>query len=218
MPPSMNQRRVFKSKAELISYTVAAGDTVLDVGFCGQGITHGDPSWPHTLLKQAGADVYGLDLVIDRTAFPDANRYHESSAESFEFPDVRFDVIFAGDIIEHLPNPGLFLERCRAHLKSGGKLVLTTPNAFNFFSFTEKLMKDEPTVNEDHTMYFNHKTLRVLLNKCSFSISEIHYVYSLGYSYKESWKKKLLNVLYRVCSLVAPKLMETLVVIAVPQV
>ena len=208
--------RVFKNKRELIKNTVKSEDVVLDIGFWGQGITHTDPNWPHTLLKESGASVYGIDLTVDRAFFPDTERYLEASAENFAFPDIRFDLIFAGDVIEHLTNPGLFLAACAEHLKPEGRLLLTTPNTFNLFNIAGKLANTEPAVNADHTMYFNHKTLRTLLLKCGFSVFRIQYVYALEYTHHESLRKKFLNLPYRLLSWFTPKFMETLVIIAVP--
>lgn len=209
--------KVFKNKAELIKECIRVTDCVLDVGFSGQGIQHTDAKWPHALLKDQAKAVYGVDLAIDRTIFPDTIRYQEASAEQFSFPGLLFDKIFAGDLIEHLSNPGTFLEHCRAHLSPSGELILTTPNCFNLFNLTEKISKNEPTVNSDHTLYFNWKVLRKLLEKNGFEVSVISYVYSLEYTHPESLKKKVLNVLYYVCSLFTSKYIETLVVIARPK-
>ena len=41
----------------------------------------------------------------------------------------KFDVIVTGEILEHLPNQGLFLENAERHLKKKGVQILTTPNA-----------------------------------------------------------------------------------------
>lgn len=213
----MDARRIYHNKAELIRSSVTAEDTVLDVGFLGQGIRLGEENWPHGLMQKQAKEVFGLDLEIDRSAFPDTTHYIEASAENFSFPGTRFDLVFAGDLIEHLPNPGLFLASVKEHLSANGRLILTTPNAFNLFNLTEKLSKDEPTVNADHTCYFNTKTLRVLLSKCGFDMQEVGYVYTLEYGHKESIKKKVLNVLYRVLSTFTPKFLETLVVVAVPK-
>ncbi len=49
--------------------------------------------------------------------------------------NLKFDVIIAGELIEHLHNPGLFLNTLYEHLRDEGKLILTTPNPFNFRSF-----------------------------------------------------------------------------------
>lgn len=205
---------VFKNKTALIESLVTKNDTVLDIGFLGQGIKEDDPNWPHSVLKRTAKKVYGLDLEL-----PDAYRsdphYREASAESFSFP-ASFDVIFAGDLIEHLSNPGLFLDAVKRHLAPGGRLILTTPNTFNLFNIAEKLTKYEPTVNPDHTFYFNQKVLRKLLEKNGMQAEAFHYVYSLEYTHKESIKKKFLNFIYALLSRFTDKFTETLVVVARP--
>lgn len=207
---------IYQNKKTLIDALIRSTDEVLDVGFSGQGVTAEDDVWPHRLLQHKAASVNGVDLFIDREQFSDTDRYQEASAESFSFPGKKFDVIFAGDLIEHLPNPGLFLASCKAHLRDDSRLIITTPNAFNLFNLTEKLTKEEPTVNSDHTMYFNQKTLRTLFAKCNFEIQEIAYVYTLGYKHKESLKKKFLNGLNKILSRITPKFSETLVIVARP--
>lgn len=203
---------MYYSKKELIVAQVAASDRVLDVGFLGQGVREGDENWPHALLKKRAAEVYGVDLELTGPYVHDPH-YRAVPAEDFSFP-VTFDLIFAGDLIEHLSNPGIFLVNCKKHLAPGGRLLITTPNAFNLFNLAEKLTKREPTVNADHTCYFNSKTLRTLLAKNGMKAAEISFLYSLGCGHPESWKKKFLNVLYWFLSLFTDKFVETLVVVA----
>lgn len=205
---------VFKNKTALIEALVTKDDTVLDIGFLGQGIQEDDPNWPHAVLKRTAKNVYGLDLELPDT-YGNNPKYQEASAESFSFP-IAFDVIFAGDLIEHLSNPGLFLDTAKQHLAPGGRLILTTPNTFNLFNIAEKLTKYEPTVNPDHTFYFNSKVLAKLLEKNGMHADAVHYVYSLEYTHKESFKKKFLNLLYAILSRFTDKFTETLVVVARP--
>ena len=203
---------VFKTKEDMFSKYIKDSDVVLDIGFCGQGVQSGDKRWPHGLLKKKAKEVYGVDLEISKELLHNP-RYQKASAENFLF-ETKFDVIFAGDLIEHLSNPGLFLDRCKSHLKSDGILILTTPNTFNLFNLAEKLTKEEPTVNSDHTFYFNSKTLSKLLEKNSFRVDTIDYIYTLDYTYKESWKKKFLNSIYWLLSKFTDKFTETLVIVA----
>lgn len=203
---------VYKNKKMLIESLVTKNDVVLDVGFWGQGVTSTDENWPHRLIKQKAKEVYGLDLDFAKE-FEGNDHYFKMSAESFSIP-VHFDVIFAGDLIEHLSNPGLFLDSCSKHLKPGGKLVMTTPNCFSFFSLTEKITKTEPTVNRDHTCYFNFKTLRQLLQKNGWEAQECSYIVDLEVRHKESFKKKILNVFYALLLPITPKFIETIVVVA----
>lgn len=208
-------KTIFQNKRDLIEQMVPRGAKVLDVGFWGQGVTAHDLHWPHRLLKERTDTVWGLDIEFDDAALEPRGHYVRASAEDFSIPET-FDLIFAGDLIEHLSNPGKFLDSARRHIVPNGKLVLTTPNAFNLFNIAEKFSKGEPTVNPDHTCYFNDKTLSVLLRKNGWRTESIAYVYSLELSHKESWKKKVLNAIYWGVSKVTPSFVETLVVVAVP--
>lgn len=203
---------IYKNKKELITSVISAEEIVLDVGFFGQGVDSTKPNWVHHLLKRRARDVYGLDLDFDASSFP-GDHYLKASAEDFSFGRT-FDSIFAGDIIEHLSNPGLFLDSCAEHITNDGVLIITTPNCFNLFNLAEKISKGEPTVNKDHTCYFNSKTLKQLLQKNDWEITRLDFLYSLEVDFKESFKKKLLNIVYKGVSLMTPRFLETIVVIA----
>jgi 2-polyprenyl-3-methyl-5-hydroxy-6-metoxy-1,4-benzoquinol methylase len=205
---------MYRSKEDLIAALVFSTDVVLDIGFVGQGTRADRRDWPHRLIQERAKEVYGIDLEIPDNLKGNP-RYKEASAEGFSF-DTKFSLIFAGDLIEHLSNPGLFLDRCRMHLAPGGRLVLTTPNAFNLFNLAEKLSKYEPTVNSDHTCYFNTKVLRTLLQKNNYKVLEMSYLYTLGKLHRESFKKKILNTLYSICSRTTDKFGETIVCVTQP--
>lgn len=210
------QTTTFKNKEEVLDALVSPTDVILDVGFWGQGVSIENPNWPHRLLLNRANNVYGLDLTFDASLLDNPERYFLMSAESFSIP-ITFDLIFAGDLIEHLSNPGLFLQTAKTHLKPGGRIILTTPNAFNLFTIAGKLMHFEPVVNPDHTCYFNYKTIRVLLEKNDLQLAHLGYMYTLGVKHKESVKKKILNMLYRFASWFTPKYYETMVIVATPR-
>ncbi len=51
-----------------------------------------------------------------------------ASADDPPFPASSFDAVYAGEILEHLPDPETALRRWVALLRPGGLLVVTTPN------------------------------------------------------------------------------------------
>lgn len=204
---------VYKDKRELLHALIKRKDRVLDVGFLGQGVKDDSPHWPHRIIKELTDDVWGIDLELTDQYQGDGH-YFKASAEEFRL-GTKFNVIFAGDLIEHLSNPGLFLACCKKHLKPDGILILVTPNTFNLFNMAEKLTKFEPTINSDHTAYHNCKTLNRLLGKNGMRTIQVAYLLnSTGYTHKESWKKKFLNAAYWFASKFTEKFMEGLVVVA----
>lgn len=202
---------VYKDKHELFRHYIQKNDTVLDVGFWGQAVSFDDKDWVHAILLKEATEVYGVDLVYDESRLENKERYQKARAENFRF-NHQFDVIVASELIEHLENPGLFLERCKDHLATDGKLILTTPNAFSFMNMVQKLVKGEPPVNPDHTFYFNKLVLERLLKKCGFVVEETAYVATFPTA--SGFKRLILRFLYRAIALFTPKYLETLVVLA----
>jgi 2-polyprenyl-3-methyl-5-hydroxy-6-metoxy-1,4-benzoquinol methylase len=203
--------KIYLTKEDVINEYVSQSDTVLDVGFWGQGIPMSSPLWPHQIIKNRAKETFGIDTMYD-TALFDQNHYKDLSAEDFDF-QIKFDRILAFDLIEHLPNPGLFLASCARNLKENGKLVIITPNAFSLFNMTMKLTREEPVTNKDHTCYFNTTTLDQLVTKCGLKVQRYDYLYSVGVVHKESLKKKFLNIVYSVLSKHTGKYCEDFVMI-----
>lgn len=206
--------RYFKSKSELIDGLITKDSYVLDVGFWGQGVSYDDNNWVHRLIGLKTKNLYGIDLDFDISKFDNKDNYFKVSAEDFSL-NRKFEIIFAGDLIEHLSNPGMFLNSCKKHLEKNGKLIITTPNTFNLFNIAGKIMNTEPVVNYDHTCYYNSKTITQLLKKNGWGVESVSYLYSLGVKHKESIKKKILNLIYWTLSLFTVKYMETMVIVAV---
>ena len=75
--------------------------------------------------------VEGASVVIDR--FRQAARDFQGEVVESYFedytPDVQFDVIVMGFVLEHVDDPDLILERYRDFLAPGGKLYVAVPNA-----------------------------------------------------------------------------------------
>lgn len=109
------------------------------------------------------------------------------NAETFFFKE-KFDVIFAGELIEHLSNTGLFLERCSLHLKKDGYLIITTPNTFSIRNILQSLRMNtnNPDVNPEHTNYYTPSTIKEILRRSGFQIKEIRYCDSPA---GNNWKK-----------------------------
>jgi 2-polyprenyl-3-methyl-5-hydroxy-6-metoxy-1,4-benzoquinol methylase len=45
-----------------------------------------------------------------------------------------FDIVFVGDLLEHLPNPGDFLKTFRRLVNPGCRVLISTPNALHWLN------------------------------------------------------------------------------------
>ena len=150
-----------------------AGHSVLDVG-AGSGIDR--PDWMHAAVASVASEVVGveLDRKLARRARERGFAVVGADAETMDLGRV-FDVVWAGEVIEHLSNAGSFLDAARNHLRTGGRLVLTTPNVFAVSNFVYRL-GGRPRMNTGHTCWYDEVTLEQLLRRHGFSVVETEYV------------------------------------------
>ena len=160
--------------------------TVLDIGCYSDIVNHDneeswiEKGWIHGFLKKYASEVVGIDIIQDNVNALNEKGFQVycQSADSFKL-NKKFDVIFAGDVIEHLSNPGLFLDRAREHLKSDGWLIITTPNIFCLtykIGGILRLRNNDLSVNKEHTAFFSPSVLQTLLERHGFEIKKLKFV------------------------------------------
>ena len=84
--------------------------------------------------------------------------------KAFPFGSDSFDLVVAGEIVEHVPFPDAFLDEARRVLRPGGRIVGSVPNAFrlkNRIAFASgRWFEVDPT----HLRQFSPHMLRELLS------------------------------------------------------
>jgi 2-polyprenyl-3-methyl-5-hydroxy-6-metoxy-1,4-benzoquinol methylase len=154
--------RVFRTRWAFIkSYVV--NKTVLDVGPAELvGTVHRDKEerWLHKKIAAVAARVVGLEISEEQVQALRGMGYEVrwGNAEDFDLGE-EFDVVLAGELIEHLSNPGRFLDCARRHLRPGGVLLLTSPNRFSALEFLKVFRRGvAPVYNKaiaKHVLYFD---------------------------------------------------------------
>lgn len=99
---------------------------VLDVG-AGDGLVLDRLSG----AQEKHAEFSGIELNADavrRMREKGYDAYECSASSKYPFKDDHFDVVFAGEVIEHVIDPDAMLGECRRVLSPSGTLVITTPN------------------------------------------------------------------------------------------
>jgi 2-polyprenyl-3-methyl-5-hydroxy-6-metoxy-1,4-benzoquinol methylase len=142
---------------------------VLHVGCSDSPITGrrlAEGSLLHLRLRKVTAEVLGIDIVRDALALMQqhgCNDVQYMDCEHLDLP-TKYERILAGDVVEHLNNPGLFLQGAVRHLAPGGELVIGVPSAFSFNTLRVWGQRRE-MVHHDHTFYFSPKTLAELCRR-----------------------------------------------------
>ena len=130
----------------------------------------------HKNIKAVAKSIVGLDL--DAGSIEEIRKMGfdvmQGNAQNFDLGR-KFNMVHAGELIEHLDNPGGFLESAKRHLTEDGVLLMTTPNALrisNFIYASTGGLK----VNAEHTCWFCDTTITTLLERKGFEVTEIGYL------------------------------------------
>jgi 2-polyprenyl-3-methyl-5-hydroxy-6-metoxy-1,4-benzoquinol methylase len=127
----------------------------------------GSASGPlHAALKQVAASVIG----VDRTEGPDTDWVVDLDENPFRLRALMqepCDLILAGEILEHLGNPGRCLEAIR---ELSRPLLLTVPNAMCGIN-RYWVEQGYENCNRDHVAWYSPRTLLTLLTRYGFEVS-----------------------------------------------
>lgn len=151
---------------------------VLDLG-C---VDHSEENWMsrywlHKAICMSSSHTIGLDYYgkgvseLQKLGF----NVIEGDAQDFSF-DEKFDVVTAGDLIEHLPNLDGFFKSIFNVLDDQGLLLLTTPNPWCWKYLAYHLAyKKLDKVNGEHVSWFCLQTISNLSRRYGFEVVEHEY-------------------------------------------
>lgn len=130
----------YKDKADWI-VTFIKSKKVLDLGCVEHDLASTKkPNWLYGIINKHAKNVLGVDYLEEDILARKGQGYNVvcANVETMELGD-QFEVVVAGDLIEHLSNPGEFMKRVYEHLAPGGLFLLTTPNPTSFVRIVESL-------------------------------------------------------------------------------
>lgn len=142
----------------------------------------------HSRLEAVAESVIGIDLSEEGINIMRAHGFDNvqvMDAERMPFEN-EFDVILAGDVLEHMNNPGLFLESAKRALRPGGEIVIAVPSALTFAN-VKSWLKNREQVHKDHTFYYSPKTLSTLCSRFDLLPTKLRYTVQPAGEYESRW-------------------------------
>jgi 2-polyprenyl-3-methyl-5-hydroxy-6-metoxy-1,4-benzoquinol methylase len=182
-PPGLGLRRAF-----LLDRLRAAADAgvdedggrrlrplrVLDVG-CGEGQLT-------AAIAEAGFTVLGIDVAEEplrraRMLHTGIDVRRVPADGEWPLADASFDVVWAGETIEHVTDTAGWLSELRRVLRSGGNLLLSTPAherlALLCLALSAKRFERHFDPRADHVRFYTRRTLARLLVDFGFEQIEL---------------------------------------------
>ena len=141
-------------------------------------------------------DQAGIDILKEAGV---QNIYRADLENLTEVPlEETFDVILAGEMIEHLSNPGLFLRGIKRFMNRETILLITTINAYCgmrnvIYALRGKGGINEP-VHQDHVAYYSYSTLKLLVEREGLALEKFSF-YDIGKEHRpfNRWYWNLVN-------------------------
>jgi len=149
-------------------YVGGPGRRVLDLG-CRYGAL--------TRAYVAGNNVIGVD--VDRNALTEAaklgieTRWADADAP-LPFHDESFDVVVAGELLEHIRDPQRLVAEAKRVLRGRGTFVGSVPNAFRLKNRLRFLRGRKPEDDPTHLHMFSPHDIDELLN--GFDDRRVHFI------------------------------------------
>jgi len=160
----------FERRLRFVRGHAPAGTRLLDVG-CGEAAFA-------SALAAGGASVTGIDVAqepLRRAAERDPSldlRLVEAEGAPWPLADAEFDVVWAGEVIEHVADTAGWMSEVRRVLRSGGTLLLSTPD---HGALTRLVLGLSPRAfdrrfdpRSDHLRFYTRRTLATLLADLRF--------------------------------------------------
>lgn len=157
------RERTFGESVARIEALTGGPGRVFDIGTAGGSFLAAarargwqvDGCEPNRWLAAWGKQHYGIDI-------------RPGPLTEHELPKAHYDVVTLWDVVEHLPQPSVILERVKDLVKPGGYLILTFPD---IGSPSAKLLgRFWPFLSSVHLYYFTKKTMRKTLKKHGFEM------------------------------------------------
>jgi 2-polyprenyl-3-methyl-5-hydroxy-6-metoxy-1,4-benzoquinol methylase len=119
------------------------------------------------------------------------DRVYTANIETFDLPEPResFDVLIAGEVLEHLVDPWAVLRRLRTYLRPGGLVMASSPNV-SHYSVIVMLLKghwtlaDSGRMDRTHLRWFTPRSYTDMFRSCGFEVLSTEPLRAPGYAAK----------------------------------
>lgn len=167
-------------------FHINKGQSLLDLG-CGRGDFA-------KAFQRAGVDVRGADIEATASTIIEGVEvaHFDIERDRYPYPDNTFDIVFSKSVLEHMSDPRNFLEEQRRILKTGGRIIVLTPD----WVTQMKIFYNDYTHRQPYTLLGTRHALH------SFGFKGVSV--EIFYQYPLYWKYPALTIIAKCLQLLGP--------------
>ncbi len=180
------------ARVEMLDFLPKNAKKILDVG-CGNGV------FASAIKKTNAAEVWGIELM-EQEAIKAEGIVHKIFVGPCEehidaLPDNYFDAIFFNDVLEHLVDPYLVLEKVKRKLSPEGVVISSIPNIRYHNVFIKLVFKKEfeyqsfGVLDKTHLRFFTKSSIRNMYTDLGYKVEK-----HVGINGSKSLKPILYNI------------------------
>lgn len=138
--------------------------------------------WLHARLCDCASRCLGIDInregveyIKNMFGYEDVVCANIIEEDIEEIKDDSWDYLVLGEVLEHVDNPCMFLNRIRECYSTNiDRLILTVPNAFSWQNITYTFSQTE-CINTDHRYWFTPYTLAKIISQAGMRVEQFFF-------------------------------------------
>lgn len=160
-------------RQEMLAFLPNDAKKILDVG-CSEGY------FGKAVKDKNNAEVWGIEYMEKhaKEAQKVLDKVFIGPCENFldDLPENYFEVIYFNDVLEHLVDPYLVLEKIKSKLTKNGIVISSIPN-LRYYQVMEELYfngdfeyKEEGILDKTHLRFFTKKSIKNMYEKLGYKV------------------------------------------------
>jgi len=164
---NLNKADIYRIK-KILSLLPKGNFSILDLGSNNGELTN--------IISKRYNQVVGLEFIKEnvssaRKKFPNI-KFIEGDITNLRIKQ-KFDIIIAGEIIEHVLSPINSLKKIKKIIKKQGILIISVPNIVSLQKRIKSLLGIIPDNSDDHLHLFTKKKLIDTCKRAGFDVKEV---------------------------------------------
>ena len=163
--------------------TYVQGRDVLDIGVVEHQIDYVNrEGWKHRRLKNLAKRIVGIDILKEEVATLSKMGFDVHVVDATSDADIgeRFDVVYIGDVIEHVNDPVKLLRFAARHMRPSGLTIVTTPCPWWWKHLAKVVHHGSFIENVDHITWITPSNALEIINRAGLTLHGYFTAEALG--------------------------------------